>query len=66
MLKQKTYSYQHGVSGDKRVEICSAVERKVFPSRSKLGKNETNDADTLMIHDTAVCLHFCLDRLLYA
>ena len=31
-----------------------------------LKKNETNDADTFIIHDTAVCLHFRLDRLLYA
>ena len=50
------------------VEILSSVdhERMVFPGGSKLGKNETNDADTLIIHDTAVCLRFRLDRILYA
>ena len=47
------------------MEISSTVERRVLPGGSKLGKNETNDADTLIIHDTAVCLHFRLDRLLY-
>ena len=31
--------------------LCSC--RMVFPGGSKLGKNETNDADTLIIHDTA-------------
>ena len=52
-------------SFNKRMEIASAVERTVLPTRSKLSKKETNDADTLMIHHTAMCLHFCLDRLLH-
>ena len=43
----------------KRVEISSAAERTVFPDGSKLGKNETYNPDTLIIH-------FRLDRLLYA
>ena len=34
------------------MEISYAVERIVLPVGSKLGKNETNDADTLIIHDT--------------
>ena len=48
--------------------IFSSVDHEtmVLPCGSKLGKNETNDADTLIIHDTAVCLRFRLDRLLYA
>ena len=48
-----------------RVEISSSVERMVFHGGSKLEKNETNEADTFIIHDTAVCLHFRLDCLLY-
>ena len=35
------------------MEITSAVERMVLRGESKLGKNETYDADTLIIHDTA-------------
>ena len=35
------------------MEISSAVERMVLRGGSKLGKNETYDADTLIIHDTA-------------
>ena len=31
-----------------------------------LKKNKTDDADTLIIHDTARCLHFRLDCLLQA
>ena len=31
-----------------------------------LEENETNDADTFIIHYTAVCLHFRLNRLFYA
>ena len=34
-------------SFNKCMEISSAVERMVLPSGYKLGKNETNDADTL-------------------
>ena len=50
----------------KRVEISSSVERMVLHGGSKLEENETNDADTFIIHYTAVCLHFRLDRLFYA
>ena len=46
------------LSFNKRVEISSSVERKVLPNGSKLGKNETNDADTLIIHDTAAAYIF--------
>ena len=53
-------------SFNKRVEISSSVERMVLQGRSKLEENETNDADTFIIHYTAVCLHFRLDRPLYA
>ena len=50
------------------MEISSAVERMVLPGGSKLGKkiSETYNPDTLIIHDTAVCLYFRLDRLSYA
>ena len=50
----------------KRVEISSSVERMVLHGGSKLEKNETAEADTFIIHDTAMCLHFRLERLLYA
>ena len=40
------------------MEISSSVERKVLPNGSKLGNNETNDADTLIIHDTAAAYIF--------
>ena len=53
-------------SFNKRVEISSSVERMVLQGGSKLEENETNDADTFIIHYTAVCLHFRLDRLFYA
>ena len=53
-------------SFNKRVEISSLVERMVLHGGSKLEKNETNDADTFTIHDTAERLHFRLERLLYA
>ena len=33
---------------------------------SKVQKNENTEEDTFIIHDTAVCSHFLLDRLLYA
>ena len=46
--------------------ISSSVERIVLHGGSKLEENETNDADKFIIHYTAVCLHFRLDRLLYA
>ena len=52
-------------SFNKHVEISSSVERMVLHGVSKLDKNETNDADTFVIHETAVCSHFCLDHLLY-
>ena len=41
-------------SFNKRVEISSSVERMVLHGGSILEKNETNDADTFIIHDTAV------------
>ena len=53
-------------SFNKRVEISSSVERMVLHAGFKLEGNETNDADTFIIHYTAVCSHFRLDRLLYA
>ena len=50
------------------MEIASAVERMLLPGGylrvKKIG--ETYNPDTLIIHDTAVCLYFRLDRLLYA
>ena len=49
----------------KRVEISSSFERMVLHRGSKLDKDKTYDADTFIIHDTAVCFHFRLDRLLY-
>ena len=49
------------------MEISSFfLERIVLHGRSKLKTNKTNDADTFIIQDTAVCLHFHLNRLLYA
>ena len=53
-------------SFNKRVEISSSVDRMVLLGGSKLEESETNDADTFIIHYTAVCLHFRLDRPLYA
>ena len=44
-------------SFNKRVEISSSVERMVLQGGSKLEENETSDADTFIIHYTAVCLH---------
>ena len=38
----------------------------VLHDGSKLEEDVTDDADTFIIHYTAVCLHFRLDRLLYA
>ena len=40
------------------MEISSAVERMVLRGGSELGKNETYDADTLIIHDTACAYIF--------
>ena len=40
-------------SFNKRVEISSAVEEWFCPVDLNLEKNETNDADTLIIYDTA-------------
>ena len=63
----KTEKYSPDMMFQKaRVEISSSVERMVLHGESKLEKNETNDAHTLIIHDTAVFLHLRLDRLLYA
>ena len=53
-------------SFNKRVEVSCSVERMVLHGGSKLEENETNDADTFIIYYTTVCLHFRLDRLLYA
>ena len=53
-------------SFNKRLEISSSVEKMVLPGGSKLEENETDDEDTFIVHYTAVCLHFLLDRLLYA
>ena len=52
--------YAGTCSFNKGMEISSAVERMVLPSGSKHGKNETNNVDTfiIIIHDTAMCLHF--------
>ena len=52
-------------SFNKHVQISSSVERMVLQGGSTLEENETNDADTFIIHYTAVCLHFRLNRLLY-
>ena len=67
VLKQKKYLPVHGVStrANKHVQISSSVERMVLQGGSTLEENETNDADTFIIHYTAVCLHFRLNRLLY-
>ena len=53
-------------SFNKREEFSCLVERMVLYGGSKLEENETDDADTFIIHYKAVCLHFRLDRLLYA
>ena len=42
------------------MEISSAVERMVLYGGSKLGKNETYDEDTFIIHDTACAYIFIL------
>ena len=46
------------------METSSSVEGMVLHGGSKLEENETTEADLFIIHDTAVCLHFRLDRLL--
>ena len=46
-INSKTWSF------NKRMEIFPAVERMLLRGGSKLGKNGTYDADTLIIHDTA-------------
>ena len=46
------------------METSSSVEGMVLHGGSKLEENETAEADLFIIHDTAVCLHFRLDRLL--
>ena len=63
VVKQKKYSPEHGV-------LTSAwksplhLKEWFLHAGSKLEKNETYNADTFVIHDTAVCLHLRLDRLL--
>ena len=57
-INSKTWSF------NKRMEISSAVERMFLRGRSKLGKNETYDADTLIIHDTA-CAHIFISTAFY-
>ena len=46
------------------MEISSAVERMILCGGSKLGKNETYDADTLIIHDT-VCPYIFISTAFY-
>ena len=55
-INSKTWSF------NKRMEISSAVERMLLRGGSKLGKNETYDADTLIIHDTA-CAYIFISTL---
>ena len=57
-INSKTWSF------NKRKEISSAVERMVLRGGSKLGKNETYDADTLIIHDTA-CAYIFISTAFY-
>ena len=57
-INSKTWSF------NKHMEISSAVERMVLHGGSKLGKNETYDADTLIIHDTA-CAHIFISTTFY-
>ena len=45
-------------------EISSAVERMLLGGGSKLGKNETYDADTLIFHDTA-CAYIFISTAFY-
>ena len=59
---EKTFAGTQSVK--KRVETSSSVEGMVLHGGSKLEENETAEADLFIIHDTAVCLHFRLDRLL--
>ena len=46
-INSKTWSF------NKCMELSCAVERMLLRGGSKLGKNGTYDADTLIIHDTA-------------
>ena len=46
------------------MEISSAVERMVLHGGSKLGKNETYDADTIIIHDIA-CAYIFISTAFY-
>ena len=64
VVKQKKYLLGHGVS----TSAWKSLQLKEWFCTVDLDlkKNETNDADTLIIHDTAVCLHFRLDCLLQA
>ena len=65
MVKQKKYLLEHEVSTSAWKSPLQLKE--LFCTVNfDLKKNETNDADTLIIHDTAVCLHFRLDCLLEA
>ena len=57
-INSKTWSF------DKRMEISSAVERMLLRGGSKLGKNETYDADTLIFHDTA-CAYIFISTAFY-
>ena len=57
-INSKTWSF------NKRKEISSAFERMVLRGGSKLGKNETYDADTLIIHDTA-CAYIFISTAFY-
>ena len=53
-------------SFNKRVEISSSVERMVLQGGSKLEENETNDADTFIIHYTAVRFYTVTYKQAYA
>ena len=46
------------------MEISSAVEIMVLRDESKLGKNETYNVDTLIIHDTA-CAYIFISTAFY-
>jgi len=46
------------------MEISSAVERMVLRGGYKKGKNETHDADTLIIYDTA-CAYILISPTFY-
>ena len=46
------------------MEISFAVGRMVLRGGSKLGKNETYDGDTIIIHDTA-CAYIFISTAFY-